>query len=132
MTTFVLGQGPSDLVGQVSRRLAEGRIAHAVTGACAALLVAPHVTDVRTCEVWVDPAISESLITGALGTTPVERGGNVVVLLSKTDAPLFAASEVEGAVVAVLDEGPEPYETLVPTCARPASTCMRTKPAGSR
>ena len=100
VATFVLGQGPIDLAGQVSRRLAEGRIAHAVTGACAALLVAPHVTDVRTCEVWVDPATSGSLVTGALGTTPVEKGGNVVVLRSKTDAPLFAATEVEGAVVA--------------------------------
>jgi hypothetical protein len=100
VATFVLGQGPIDLAGQVSRRLAEGRIAHAVTGACAALLVAPHVTDVRTCEVWVDPATSESLITGALGTTPVEKGGSVVVLRAKTDAPLFAATEVEGAAVA--------------------------------
>ena len=100
VATFVLGQGPIDLAGQVSRRLAEGRIAHAVTGACAALLVAPHVTDVRTCEVWVDPATSGSLVTGALGTTPVEKGGNVVVLRAKTDAPLFAATEVEGAVVA--------------------------------
>ena len=100
VATFVLGQGPIDLAGQVSRRLTEGRIAHAVTGACAALLVAPHVTDVRTCEVWVDPATSGSLVTGALGTTPVEKGGNVVVLRAKTDAPLFAATEVEGAVVA--------------------------------
>ncbi|MEI6450429.1 MAG: hypothetical protein WCP98_10845 [Actinomycetes bacterium] len=100
VATFVLGQGPIDLAGQVSRRLAEGRIAHAVTGACAALLVAPHVTDVRTCEVWVDPATSGSLVTGALGTVPVGIGGNVVVLRAKTDAPLFAATEVEGAVVA--------------------------------
>lgn len=100
VATFVLGQGPIDLARQVSQRLAQGQIAHAVTGACAALLVAPHVTDVRTCEVWVDPATSESLITGALGTTPVETGGNVVVLQAKTDAPLFAATEVDGAVVA--------------------------------
>jgi Mn-dependent DtxR family transcriptional regulator len=100
IATFVLGQGPIDLAEQVSRRLAEWRIAHAVTGACAALLVAPHVTDVRTCEVWVDPATSEGLVAGALGTVPVGRGWNVVVLRAKTDAPLFAATEVEGAVVA--------------------------------
>ena len=100
VATFVVSQGSIDLAGQVSRRLAEGRIAHAVTGACAALLVAPHVTAVRTCELWVDPATSESLITGALGTTSVEKGGNVIVLRAKTDAPLFAATQVEGAVVA--------------------------------
>jgi hypothetical protein len=97
---FVLGQGPIDLAEQVSRRLAEGRIAHAVTGACAALLVAPHVTDVRICEVWVDPATSESLVAGALNATPVEKGGNVVVLRAKSDASLFAAREAEGVVVA--------------------------------
>jgi Mn-dependent DtxR family transcriptional regulator len=100
VATFVLGQGPIDLARQVSQRLAEGRIAHAVTGACAALLVAPHVTDVRTCEVWVDPAISEGLVIGALGATPVEKGGNVIVLRAKTDAPLFASREAEGTVVA--------------------------------
>jgi hypothetical protein len=100
VATFVLGQGPIDLAGQVSRRLAEGRIQHAVTGACAALLVAPHVTDVRTCEVWVEPTASESLITDALDAAPVEKGGNVIVLRAKSDAPLFAVKEVEGTVVA--------------------------------
>jgi DNA-binding transcriptional ArsR family regulator len=100
VATFVLAQGPADLARQVSQRLAEGQIVHAVTGACAALLVAPHVTDVRTCEVWVDRAASESLVAGALGTAPVEKGGNVIVMRAKTDAPLFAAREVEDSVVA--------------------------------
>lgn len=100
MATFVLSQGPIDLAGQVSRRLADGRIAHAVTGACAALLVAPHVTDVRTCEVWVDRAASESLVAGALGAESVERGGNVIVMRAKTDAPLFALREAKDTVIA--------------------------------
>lgn len=100
VTTFVLSQGPIDLARRVSQRLTEGRIAHAVTGACAALLVAPHVTDVRTCEVWVAPATSESLVAGALAAKPVETGGNVIVLRAKSDAPLFACRETEGAIVA--------------------------------
>jgi DNA-binding transcriptional ArsR family regulator len=100
LTTFILGQGPIDLARQVSQRLAQARIAHAVTGACAALLVAPHVTDVRTGEVWVDPTSSESLVLRALGAERVDEGGNVVVLRAKTDAPLFATREVEGTVVA--------------------------------
>jgi DNA-binding MarR family transcriptional regulator len=100
LTTYILGQGAIDLAEQVSQRLADGQIAHAVTGACAALLVAPHLTDVRTCEVWVDPATSESLVVGALGTAPVEKGGNVIVLRAKTDAPLFATREADGVVVA--------------------------------
>jgi len=69
-------------------------IAHAVTGACAALLVAPHVTDVRTCEVWVEMATSESLVYAASGTAPVDKGGNLVVLRAKTDAPLYAARHI--------------------------------------
>jgi hypothetical protein len=97
---FVLSQGPIDLAAQVTRRLAQSRIEHAVTGACAALLVAPHVTDVRTCEVWVDRAASESLVAGALGAEPVEKGGNVIVMRARTDAPLFAAREAEGTIVA--------------------------------
>jgi hypothetical protein len=100
LTTFILGQGPIDLARQVSQRLAQARIAHAVTGACAALLVAPHVTDVRTCEVWVDPATTESLVAAASGAARVEKGGNVVVLQAKTDAPLFAARNADGVVVA--------------------------------
>ena len=100
LAAFVLGQGPVDVARQVAHRLTEARLRHAVTGASAALLVAPHVTDVRTCEVWVDPLTSASLIVGALDTAPVERGGNVVVLQSGADAPLFAASQVEGVVVA--------------------------------
>ena len=99
-TTFVLGQGPIDLAAQVSRRLAQSGVRHAVTGTCGALLIAPHVTDVRTCEVWVDPAISERLVVEALAATPVDKGGNVVVLRAKSDAPLFAAREVGDSVVA--------------------------------
>jgi len=98
--TYVLGQGPIHLATQVSSRLARGRLEHAVTGACAALLVAPHVTDVRTCELWVGPATSESLISGALDAAPVEQGGNVIVLRAKSDSPLFASREVAGTMVA--------------------------------
>jgi DNA-binding transcriptional ArsR family regulator len=100
LATFVLGQGPTDLAGEVSRRLAEGYIDHAVTGACAALLVAPHVTDVRTCEVWVDAPVSGGHVAGALGAEPLQKGGNVVVLRAKTNAPLFATGVLERTVVA--------------------------------
>jgi Mn-dependent DtxR family transcriptional regulator len=99
-TTFLLGQGPIDLARQVSARLAGRQIEHAVTGACAALLVAPHLTDARTCEVWVDPALGANLVIDALGTAPVDKGGNVVVLQARTDAPLYAAREIDAVVVA--------------------------------
>ena len=98
--TFINTQGPVDLARRITDRLTEAGIDHAVTGACAALLVAPHVTDVRRCEVWVDPAASRTAVLAAMRADPAEKGGNVTVLQAKNDAPLFARREVEGVQVA--------------------------------
>jgi len=97
--TFINTQGPVDLARLITDGLTEAGIDHAVTGACAALLVAPHVTDVRRCEVWVDPAVSRAAVLAALRAEPVDKGGNVTVLQTKNDAPLFARREVEGVQV---------------------------------
>ncbi len=99
-TIFLLGQGPVDLAKQVSARLAGRQVEHAVTGACAALLVAPHLTDARTCEVWVGPALGANLVIDAMGVPPVDKGGNVVVLQARTDAPLYAARVIDAVSVA--------------------------------
>jgi hypothetical protein len=98
--TFINTQGPVDLARRITDRLTEAGIDHAVTGACAALLIAPHVTDVRRCEVWVDPAASRAAVLAAMGAVPVDKGGNVTVLQAKNDAPLFARRKVEGVQVA--------------------------------
>ncbi len=97
--TFINTQGPVDLARRITDRLTEAGIDHAVTGACAALLVAPHVTDVRRCEVWVDPAASGAAVLAAMRAEPVDKGGNVTVLQAKNDAPLFARRKVEGVQV---------------------------------
>ncbi len=100
LSAYVYAQGPKNLAKAVSGRLAQGHIGHAVTGAAAALLIAPHATEVRMCEVWVNSTVSVDMITAALGTPPVEKGGNVIVMRSRTDAPLFRAQEEDGVVVA--------------------------------
>ncbi len=100
VSAHVYAQGPKDLAEAVSGRLTQGHIGHAVTGAAAALLIAPHATEVRMCEVWVNSTVSADLITAALGTPPVEKGGNVIVLRARTDAPLFRAQGEDGVVVA--------------------------------
>ncbi|MHB1341342.1 MAG: hypothetical protein ACYC77_09230 [Coriobacteriia bacterium] len=100
LTSFVMSQNPVERATEVSKLLGRQTIEHAVTGACAGLLLAPHVTDVRTCEVWVDPALSAGTIADALGGEPVTAGGNVIILQGKTSAPLFASREVKGAMVA--------------------------------
>ena len=100
LSAYVYAQGPRDLARAVSAALAQGHIDHAVTGAAAALLIAPHATEVRTCEVWVDSTVSADMIANALGTAPVEKGGNVAIMRARTDAPLFRAREEDGVVVA--------------------------------
>jgi len=44
--------------------------------------------------------VSADMIAAALGTEPVEKGGNVVVMRARTDAPLFRAQEDDGVVIA--------------------------------
>jgi hypothetical protein len=100
VSVYLYAQGPRDLARTVSAMLAEGHIGHAVTGAAAAVFLAPHATEVRTCEVWVDPGIGAELLAVALGAAPVERGGNIVILQDKTQGPLYRAKEVEGVIVA--------------------------------
>jgi hypothetical protein len=99
-TAYLQAQGPVDLARRLSERLADAGIEHAVTGACAALLIAPHVTDVRRCEVWIDPAASEGVLLNALGAQRVEKGGNVIVLQAKSDAPLYARQLVKDVHIA--------------------------------
>jgi len=96
VTTYIQAQGARDLAKRVSERLDRASIDHALTGACAALLVAPHITDVRRCEVWVSEDVSESAVLDALGTDRVDKGGNVTILRAKNDAPLFGRQAVDG------------------------------------
>lgn len=99
-TTFVAGQGPVGLAKEVSRRLGSAGIAHAVTGGCAALLIAPHATGARKCEVWVDPTASAPLVLDALGAEEVPKGANVVVLRARTTSPLLGAQTMDGIMIA--------------------------------
>jgi len=100
LAVFIPAQGPIDLARGVTHRLRDAGIMHAVTGACGALLVAPHVTDVRRCEVWVGPTVSDAAILDAVGVEPVEKGGNVTFLRARSDAPLYARRDIEGVEVA--------------------------------
>lgn len=100
LSAYVHAQGPINLGARVSERLSGQGIEHAVTGAVAGLVIAPHATDVRVCEVWVGPNVGHEMLTTALGTDAVDRGGNVVVLQARTEAPLFRAQRMEGVVVA--------------------------------
>lgn len=100
LAVFIPAQGPLNLARSVTHRLHDAGITHAVTGACGALLVAPHVTDVRRCEVWVEPTVSDAAILDAVGVESVEKGGNVTFLRARSDAPLYARRGIDGVEVA--------------------------------
>jgi hypothetical protein len=96
LTAFLFSQGPEDLARQISQRLATAAVGHAVTGTCAARLVAPHVTASHVCEVWVSAGCSPQIVLEALGAKAEAKGANVRVLRAGSDAPLFRSHEVAG------------------------------------
>jgi hypothetical protein len=94
LTVFLFSQGPDDLARLISQRLATAAVGHAVTGTCAARLVAPHVTASQVCEVWVSAGCSTQIVLEALGAKAEAKGANVRVLRAGSDAPLFRSHEV--------------------------------------
>jgi hypothetical protein len=99
VTAFLFAQGGADLTKRVSERLASGKVVHGVTGASAALIVAPHVTTSDMCEVWVAHGTSPELALGALDARAEMKGANVRVMSSPNDAPLFRTHDAGGIVI---------------------------------
>lgn len=79
---FLLNNGAEETMRTVSQRLtSEGQSIQAwFTGVAAAQMVAPHVTAVRTFEVWITAHHSTDVIMGALGAMPADDGANLVVM----------------------------------------------------
>src|SRR5665648_106274 len=100
VTTFVFSQSPDDLARRVSQALTSGSIGHAVTGACTARLVAPHVTAAAVCEVWVSAGTSVETVLAALGAKAETKGANLRLLRGRGDAALFRSHMVEEVTVA--------------------------------
>jgi Transcriptional regulator, AbiEi antitoxin, Type IV TA system len=100
ITTFVFSQSPDDLTRRVSQALTSGSIEHAVTGACAARLVAPHVTGAAVCEVWVSAGTSAETVLVSFGAKAETKGANLRVLRGRGDAALFRSHPVGDVTVA--------------------------------
>lgn len=91
----LLAQTPRALIEELGANLTRARIDHALTGAAAAMRLAPFVTAVPVAEVWVNAtAASEDLYDGA-HVDLVTEGHNVVFLQAKDDAPLAFREKVE-------------------------------------
>lgn len=97
---FILAQGARDLTRKVGERLSQAGMSYAMTGACAALLMAPHATGTERCEVWVDATASLHDALAALNARQVEQGANIVLLQAKNRLPVLRTSEIDGIAVA--------------------------------
>jgi hypothetical protein len=71
-------------------------IDHAVTGAAAAVRIAPFVTAVPVAEIWLSSIPSPEDVAAATDAEAVETGHNIVFAQTKGDAPLAFRREVEG------------------------------------
>ena len=79
---FLLNNGAQETMRSVSQRLMTETpgIRAWFTGIAAAQLLAPHVTAVRTFEVWVTTPHRADVILSAMGALPVDEGANLVVM----------------------------------------------------
>ena len=86
--TYILAQSPQQLIAGVGTGLEKGGLAHAVTGAAAASLVAPFITAVPVIEVWVTETAAPQDLYACVRGEPVADGQNVVFLQERGDTPL--------------------------------------------
>ncbi len=85
---YVLAQSLPQLIRELGRSLEAGGIAHAVTGAAGASLVAPLVTAVPVVQVWVAARVAPDDVLDAAGAEPGADGANIVLLQARDDTPL--------------------------------------------
>lgn len=94
--TFVLAQGPRQLVAEIGGKLAARGLGYALTGAAAASLIAPFVTAVPVTEVWVTARAMARSLPEAVGGEAADNGYNVVFWQAKGDTPLAFRDHVAG------------------------------------
>lgn len=99
-SAYVLAQTPAQVIDRVTVGLADAGVAHAVTGAAAASLLAPFVTSIPVVEVWVPGNASTSALMAAAGASPVGSGFNVTFLTTADDTGLAFAEQRDGTWLA--------------------------------
>lgn len=99
-SAYALAQTPAQVIERVTTGLADAGIAHAVTGAAAASLLAPFVTSIPVVEVWVPGNTSTQAVMDASGASPVDSGFNVNFLTTADDTGLAFAEQQNGAWLA--------------------------------
>lgn len=92
-SAYRLGRTPQELVRRVVERLGKAHIRYALTGAAAAIELAPFVTSIPTVDVWVDAGLSSQEVARALDAEVVDTGANVVLSQTPGEEPLAFRQE---------------------------------------
>lgn len=93
---FLLARTPKELVGAVGERLGHAGVQYAVTGAAAAMTLAPFVTAVATVDVWVTAGATPKWLLDVLEAERVDTGANAVIGQAPGDAPLAFRGQHDG------------------------------------
>lgn len=93
---FMLAPAIEEPAAAVCGALAAGGVDYALTGAAAAVRIAPFVTSVPVTEVWIGAAADPVATCELIGAQPVDSGPNVVLMQGRDDAPLAFRAQHHG------------------------------------
>ena len=93
---FLLAPAAGGPAEAVCRGLGALGTDYALTGAAAAVRVAPFVTSIPVAHVWLDAAADPAETCLRLGAQPVDTGPNVVLLQGRDNAPLAFRTQSDG------------------------------------
>jgi hypothetical protein len=94
---YRLARTPEELVKRIAERLEMAQIRYALTGAAAAMGLAPFVTSIPTVDVWLDAGVSANEVAEALDAEIVDTGANVVLSQTPVEEPMAFRREHDGA-----------------------------------
>lgn len=99
LQAFRLSRDSRGLADAVSDALDKAGVEHAVTGAAAALRLAPFVTAVPVIDVWVTDRAELTAAAELAGAEPVESGHNLVLAQAEGDRPLAFRVKDDGVSI---------------------------------
>lgn len=88
LRAYRLAREPRALAAAISKALTDAGIEHAITGAAAALRLAPFVTAAPVTEVWVPELTDLHVVSAAARAPAVTEGHNLVFRSARDDLPL--------------------------------------------
>jgi hypothetical protein len=97
---FRLARDPRQQMDGLGSSLTELSVKHAISGAAAAMRLAPFLTAVPVTDVWVGEEDDLERVARAIGAEPVTEGHNVVLRSARDDTPLAFRTRHDGVWLA--------------------------------